>query len=954
MTDLVDRDQAGNGFIQSRHASAVHAQHVISRFMTVNEGRLKRVREGLQIKQLQCFDLLPLLLHVDSKHLPGYSDQSDTPFGFANYHPNDQVLRLARTLTRGQIGNQLTLTKPTLAALYLMGSSGTVGQSSSSDLDIWLCHNPDLEQPQLDALEQKASRIAQWASGFNLEVHFFLMNAHRFKGGEQHSLTGEHCGSTQHTLLLDEFYRTAVVLAGNPPSWWLVPTAYELDYEQTLLKMVEESIVSLDAVTNFGPIGNLPAGEFIGAGLWQIYKAIDAPYKSVLKLLLLEIYASEYPKINSLAQQFKNAIYRLQLSLNDLDPYIMLYRNIESYLLARGEQARLHLIRRCFYFKVGLGLSKTTRKSNWRRELMDYLVHSWGWTAADIAHLDNYRAWQVEDVLAERRLLVNELTHSYRFLTEFAAEHHSEHIMSQRDLLILSRKLHAAFDRRPGKIDFIQIGLDIDLSHEQVRLYERESKSEPGLYLWAAYHKPLDADPAPSPLKYSKSFLETLLWCHLNGLISAHLHIPVFALQQKIDEFEIRMTLSSMRQLIPLPRKKINSRSFYNPAILTKVILFINLGRDPLHYLTAKGLQKISARSDSLDFSSLRENLVLSIDMVILNNWGEVVVERFCDEDALAEAVKFLINRINKQSRSGLPLIHSVCHNQTRPQAIAARVQAIFDDALTALSRPSNPISTRFVFSSSQAFLLFQRVNKVTHYVKLDTAAALELQLSEEQAEFSPAIFDRQFLEENRPLAYLYQHSRDNRVIVGFQLRKEQTILYLIDEKGSLIVFTRPGNDAAGLIAPLLRFLKMTEHRQGSNQENTLAPQREIQVYQIKRKPDSVLLTRIKLAGLISKGRYISIQVHVDRTKQGLFDYVINCNEKEFHSAALGNNLYKAVALFVLGLRVSGEKYPIYITDLVLSESTIENLPFGADQTKHYIQMKLKLEQRINLAMASL
>ncbi|EAR07552.1 adenylate cyclase, class I [Reinekea sp. MED297] len=942
------------GYIQSKGPSSAHVQHATERFMTVNQGRLARVREGLQPKQQQCFDLLPLLFHINHESLPGYSSRDDVPFGISNYHPSDTVIRLAQSITRGQVGKRVSLTKPALSALYLMGSSGSIGQSTSSDLDIWVCYNSELNDRDIDRLQTKAEQISVWASGFNLEVHFFLMDAHRFSGGEQQSLTGENCGSTQHVLLLDEFYRTVQVLAGNIPAWWLVPTAFESEYRSALDTMAYDGYVNDANTTDFGPIATLPAGEFIGAGMWQIYKAIDSPYKSVLKLILLEIYAREYPAIESLAHQYKSDIYRMKLSLDDLDPYVMLYRRIESYLTERDEMERLALLRRCFYFKVGLNLSKPTRTYNWRRELMDYLLDSWGWTKSTIAHLDNFRAWTIEEVLSERRLLINELTHSYRFLTEFASEHHSTHVMSQRDLLILSRKLHAAFDRRPGKIDFIRIGLDVDLSHEKIRLYERESKQEPGVFLWAAYNRPLDADPSPSPLKYSKGLLETLLWSHLNGLISAHLHIPIYPMQQAITEFEIRMLLASMRQILPTPLPKIDSNSFYHPAILTKVVCFINVGRDPLHYLSARGLQKISARSNSLDFSALRENLVLSIDMVLVNTWGEVVVERFADQDAMTKALKSLINRVNKQTRSGLPIIETVCHNQTRPQAIAKRVKDLFEDALSALCSPMHPKNTRFVFNLSDNCILFQHINRVTNFQTLSDVTELEQHLGHEQAEYSPVVFDRVFQQDQPLMSQLYQTHSANTVNVAFELQTTQATLYLIDEQGSLMRFVQPLHNVATLLSPLLRFLKVTEHRQRSNTDVQLMPQRTIQCHQIVRQKNGLELKRIKLGGLVNKGRFISVQVNVDLSDQGGYDYHVVCNEKEFHSAVLGDNLYNAVASFVLGLRASGQKYPVYITDLALTESVTDSFEFGRDQTRHYVSLKLKLEKRINDAMKRL
>jgi adenylate cyclase class 1 len=100
-------------------------------------------------------------------------------------------------------------------------------------------------------------------------------------------------------LLLDEFYRTAIWLAGRTPIWWLVPV-----YEEALRRTPTRCCPSASsAPTNPRPRapGRIPPGEFIGAGLWQLFKGIESPYKSVLKLLLTEVYASEHPKVQCLS-----------------------------------------------------------------------------------------------------------------------------------------------------------------------------------------------------------------------------------------------------------------------------------------------------------------------------------------------------------------------------------------------------------------------------------------------------------------------------------------------------------------------------------------------------------------------------------------------------------------------------------------------------------------------------
>jgi adenylate cyclase class 1 len=925
-----------------------------SRFLTVNEGRLARLRDSLQARQQQCLDLLPLLFHCHLPGLPGYIDDPSVPSGLINYQPSNAAATLALGFNRTLKASQLRNFNAQLMGLYLMGSSGSIAQSTTSDLDLWLCYNPGMERSEVLMLEEKARAISSWAEDFNLEVHIFLMNAQHFQGSDQRSLTGENCGSTQHFLLLDEFYRTGQWLAGALPAWWLVPSERETEHDALLEHYQAKNLIRREEQINLGPLPSLPPGEFIGAGMWQLYKGIESPHKSVLKLLLLEIYAREFPSVTSLAHQFKSAIYNNFLTLNDLDPYIQLYRRIETYLTERKETDRLSLVRRCFYFKVGIALSRPARLKSWRRQLMQQLVDEWRWSPPEVAHLDSHRNWSVSDVMRERKLLVSELTHSYRFLTQFAAEHQSNHLMSQQDLLIISRKLHAAFDRRRGKIDFIRFGQDIDFSYEKVRIYERPAQREDGEHFWAVYTR--DNSPESdleAPLKSTPGLLEALLWCHLNGLLDAHLHIPIFSQQGQATEFEVRKTLATLRQALPSASMDKPNHIYSQPARIERVLLFINLGYDPLQHLTRRGLQKISERSNSLDFSALRENLVGTLDVVLENSWGEITVERFARSDALNQALQFLITRLAKQTLNHPPEIHAYCHNQTRPQSIAKRVQDLFDDAIATAERAQHGNNLRFLFNLGDQYQGLQLGNKQLKPVSFESESALIDWLGTEQAERCPIVPDRLFeTHRNHLQSVLAAQPTDGGLLLVFQVSGRQATIYLLDEQSSLLRFSQPFFNASTLLAPLLRFLKISEHRQRSEEDAIHLDQRRINCFEMTQEGSKQpVLKRQRLQGLMQENRFINIQAFMDRTTEGQYEYQMICNEEEFSTLELGDRFYTAVASYIVGLRAQGLRYPMYITDLALSDRIVASLPFGQAQTLHYVRAKLRLEQRINEAM---
>jgi adenylate cyclase class 1 len=85
-----------------------------------------------------------------------------------------------------------------ITGVYSMGSTSSVGQSCSSDLDIWVCHQSWLDNEERQLLQRKCSLLESWAASLGVEVSFFLIDENRFRHNESGSLGGEDCGSTQH------------------------------------------------------------------------------------------------------------------------------------------------------------------------------------------------------------------------------------------------------------------------------------------------------------------------------------------------------------------------------------------------------------------------------------------------------------------------------------------------------------------------------------------------------------------------------------------------------------------------------------------------------------------------------------------------------------------------------------------------------------------------------------
>ncbi|MEJ2213454.1 MAG: class I adenylate cyclase, partial [Gammaproteobacteria bacterium] len=300
-------------------------KQILRRFNALNAHRIKRLEADMSSIQKDFLTILPLLFHINYPTLPGFVS-NDVPAGVAEYHPDRKALLIAKKFGRSFEYKRKALRTIPIQGLYLMGSIGSVGQTPDSDLDFWLCHSHDLTRKQIRLLEKKAQLIEEFGMEHGLEVHFFLMDAVAFKSGQTLSLSSESSGSAQHYLLLEEFYRTSILISGRPPMWWIVPPEEEHCYQSFTDEMIKKRFIDPIDWIDFGGMNDVPAEEFFGAAHWQLYKGIESPYKAILKILLMESYAADFPKIKWLSQVTKKGIFSGDENVTDIDPYILIYR----------------------------------------------------------------------------------------------------------------------------------------------------------------------------------------------------------------------------------------------------------------------------------------------------------------------------------------------------------------------------------------------------------------------------------------------------------------------------------------------------------------------------------------------------------------------------------------------------------------------------------------------------
>lgn len=930
------------------------------RFFMLNRERLLRVQEALRWKQRDFLELLPLLFHLNHPMLPGYVSK-DAPTGIADYMPTQKSLEAAKRFSKAFDFKKRALRTHDIHSLFLMGSSGTVAYSEKSDFDLWLCHRPALNPAQIEELRKKSLAIEQWTATLGLEVHIFLMNAEQFKSGEVVNLSSESSGTAQHHLLLEEFYRTGLLVAGRYPAWWLVPPEHEADHDNYLSDLIIRRFVNAHEIIDFGGLSTIPPQEFFGAALWQVYKGIDSPYKSVLKIMLMEIYAQEFPNIDLLCARFKKAIYNGEIALDKLDPYVMLIEKLEEYLNQRGERERLELVQRCFYFKVNLVLSTPAHAKHitWQRELMDNLVERWGWNGTQLAILDSRNTWKINRVLKERKILVDELTNSYLFLSDFARRTARLTHISQRDLTILGRKLYASFERKAGKVEIVNRGIAPNLIETHLALQELTGAD--GQDTWALSHGvdlALTPNKTDTVLKRGTRPFGLIAWLHFNKLMSSQTVLAVRAQHSELDVKEFRAITACLEQAYPageLPG--IDMEALSRPPAILSAAIFVNIGIDPMARGNRQGADIISNRTDVLNYSGFAMNLAVSFDQLLVTSWQEVLHFGYQRIDGLMDCLCQYLQwgHSDEAHQVAPPPVRAHSFSSNHGPSIAKRIEELFADALAAFYGETAHEDARYILQCEQYYLVVHRENRNFVYTRKENYAELMRYLAEPRARYSVTYIDRNALL-GTVLPVVFAAKRPGAIQFFYQTHGKSVDIYVADEHGSLFSHRMPYYDEVTLLNHFEQFFESVAQRINfSTKNDSRAPaDMPIAFYEIIRDRTGNFDLKVRHTSReFAPRRYFNVQV-ISAPNDPNNAFTVFCDETEFASFEYGADLFREVAKFVISQRRSGLRYPIFITDIDLPPSAISDKSPNPWQTVNFLNYKKRIEERLNQELEKL
>jgi adenylate cyclase class 1 len=413
--------------------------------------------------------------------------------------------------------------------------------------------------------------------------------------------------------------------------------------------------------------------------------------------------------------------------------------------------------------------------------------------------------------------------------------------------------------------------------------------------------------------------------------------------------------IHALQQWLPVPLV-VEHHHFTRPAAIERMLIIINTGVEPQADLHKKGMQMLSSQRDAFGYSGLRENLMVNADVIQINSWGELICRHY-SKDALINCLLHYFRLFPPGKHLNLPELNVRCFSSGQGNNIAQRLTELWRDLTSCFYSVARIRSCRYILEMGDEYLLLQMVQDQPHLQRFKHYEKLLEKLAQAQPDFSPIVIDRYGLRD-KPLRVMCEKVKQPGIYVFYQLEHTHAFITVIDEKGSVFTATAEYHNQQTLLRPLVHFINAAMRRQllDSNPAGAMPDTHDIVIYELlgNVKHQQGVLERRQLHNDLQQLHFINVKAIAEMDNEQQLRFTIFCNEREFSTLAHGEDLFTAVARYIIGQRQYREQYPCYITDLDLSLCHDTLTQQAGLQLGDYLRLKSELETKLNLALKSL
>ncbi|MDH3359335.1 MAG: class I adenylate cyclase, partial [Desulfobulbaceae bacterium] len=623
----------------------------IANYLEYNQERKNKAAAFDQNKASLLFRIVPYLLHNNHPELPGFVDNEACPYGIHLFKPEEAVsfelfIHFFPTCKAfNQIRDSEKKSDPCIHSLKTIGSIGSIAQTEISDCDYWISIRRDeIDATDIELLEQKCRDIEEWSMKKGTEIHFFLMDIDETREDRFESAAeDESAGSSLKLLLKDELFRTHILVAGKMLLWWLIPPRLSNQgYLAFAKKLVESKNINKDHFIDLGYLNVVPKEEIFGACLWQMNKALDSPFKSVIKFAYLELLFQDRKQS---VQLFSDKIKYLvtfndnqpagqeeTLPLADVDPYLLLAREIVQFYAndESSDKKQDNLIKQCLFLKTieGLQSQKNKQVMGGRNTKLMKLMDNWQLLPNDPSHFLLFHNWHHKELVQFGIQIHDYLIETYKRLRLIFKTLDSETsvTITERDIAILGRKLFTFYKNKPNKIEYIR-SISPDLMCRDDVTFHATNYS--GVDYYYAFQGALDFDDntiknhTAAIIRRENDPVTLMTWLMVNSIIDNKTRLHLTKTFMPLSLVDLQQLSDAMLDFFPrIHFAHISAEHLLKKERIERAFIVVNMAKLPV-----------------------RGSKSLLSSLVTRNSYGEYFIEHFITHSQLKNAMRSLLSK---------------------------------------------------------------------------------------------------------------------------------------------------------------------------------------------------------------------------------------------------------------------------------------------------------------------
>ncbi|HPJ37192.1 MAG TPA: class I adenylate cyclase [Spirochaetota bacterium] len=897
------------------------------RFIEYNNRKFERFQELLPGTTVsRVVNAIPFLLSANHKKLPGYID-GDTPRGIVNYQPDDDTRKFLKS--RFSLSNTDRDTTPDfIEMLAIMGSIGTVAYNKKSDFDYWVCVDKrSVSKEQFSNFQLKAEDIQKWATKeTGVPVHLFINDINDIRNNVFAEDDEEAFGSTVGAVLKDEFLRSSIIVAGKIPFWWVVPhfvkdNEYDSFYDRLTAEMKEKEFVDL------GNLYEISKEDFLGSALFQIIKSLGNPFKSIIKIGVLEkyLFGEGY---SLLSQKIKMNIHRGTLSNTMLDSYLFMFEEVYDHYSGRLKDPNLlTILKQNLYLKVDPQISryagvKDKKNIPYKVGVMLSYVRNWEWDIATIKDLDNFDNWDFTRVMTFWDTVKKFMLLSYQGISSQLPGMDLKDKISESDFTLLSRMITTHFRKQDSKIE--QLISFKDTPSESV-LYIEPLNQGVNTTQWILSKRDRSSTHTFNTItiRTEEKLLDLLVWMAINKIYD-----PGFT-RLNIQSGYIHINQNAVTELLGsicsffCGNNSIKNEYYLQPEFKLRNMIIVNFN-----------LENIDS--------------VKTIHHLYLTSWGE----SYCKE----------YNSHTDLSHILFDIIKNACRNNTEfdryciiitPEPYKKHykmIQSLFRSAYSSLIDNRSRRTARFIAPVGDQYISLCReensCESIAYKNILNLMAAVSLK---PKTDISYTFFGEGLLGR---LNTCYRTVKPHAITILYEETADIIIAYIFNEEGNLFVFFKPAKQKNILLTNLYGFTKCITAKVNSSHSMKTIVDKNFRILKICPDPQDSLSLKNNtkmieelFLGRTSLPRGIRASVVRDAGEDIFYEVIF---PDSISSGLMTINEVYAVSDKIRAMRNNGDDVMHFIDDIDITSK--KNKSTALSSTPYFME-KYKLECMIEKHM---